>query len=106
MRSLLWASFLITLWVAQTEAQAQVNLTISGIVQDQSGAVFLGAEVDLLRSGTQQQTMATDASGSFRFDKVQPGNYEVRTRRAGFKTDTAKVTVGTRSPARLRIVLS
>jgi Carboxypeptidase regulatory-like domain len=86
--------------------QAQPNLVISGIVQDQTGAAFLGAQVDLLKDGEQQRSVETDASGAFRFDKLLPGNYEVRTQKEGFKTDISKITVGTRSPGRLRIVLS
>ncbi len=87
-------------------AQVQPNLVITGIVQDQTGAAFPGAEVDLLKDGEQQRTIATDASGAFRFERLQPGNYQLRTHKEGFKTETTKLIVGTRSPARLRIVLS
>src|SRR5262245_8835517 len=100
------ASFLITLLLATSQAQAQANLVITGIVQDQTGAAFLGAQVDLLRDRREDRTTTTDASGAFRFERLQPGNYEVRTHKEGFKTDTSKVTVGNRSPGRLRIVLS
>src|SRR5437016_5573056 len=86
-------------------SQAQTNLVISGIVQDQSGAAFLGAQVDLLQDGSQQRTITTDASGAFRFDRLQSGTYEIRTHQEGFKTETTKVMVGARSPGRLRIVL-
>src|SRR5215831_8057012 len=89
-----------------SEGQTQPNLVINGIVQDQTGAAFFGARVDLLKDGEQQRTETTDVSGAFRFDKIQPGNYEVRTQKEGFKTDISKITVGTRSPGRLRIVLS
>ena len=89
-----------------TQAQAQTNLIINGIVQDQTGAAFFGARVDLIKGGEQQRSVATDVSGAFRFDNVQPGNYEVRTQKEGFKTDISKITVGSRSPGRLRIVLS
>jgi hypothetical protein len=106
MRFFLGASLLIILLFVPSEAQAQTNLVINGTVEDQTGAAFVGAQVDLLRDGEQQRTTTTDASGSFRFDRLQTGNYELRTRQDGFKTDTTKVTVGTRSPARLRIVLS
>ena len=58
------------------------------------------------KDGARQGTTTTDASGSFRFERVPPENYEVQVRQEGFKTETAKVAVGTRSPARLRIVLS
>jgi hypothetical protein len=85
--------------------QSAPNLVITGTVQDQTGAAFLGAQVDLLKNGEQQRTATTDASGTFRFERIPPGNYEVRTHAEGFKTDTSKVNVGTRSPGRLRIVL-
>jgi len=88
------------------QAQVQPNLVINGIVQDQTGAAFFGADVVLLKDGEQQRSTTTDASGAFRFDRLQPGNYEVRTQREGFKTDTRKLVLGTRPPARLRIVLS
>src|SRR5262245_11765356 len=100
------ASFLITLLLATSQAQAQANLVITGIVQDQTGAAFLGAQVDLLRDGRHDRTTTTDVSGAFRFERLQPGNYEVRTQKEGFKTGISKVTVGNRSPGRLRIVLS
>ena len=86
--------------------QIPTTLAITGSVQDQSGAAFLGAQVDLLKDGQQQRTTTTDTSGAFRIDRLQPGNYEVRTYKEGFKTDITKVTVGNRSPGRLRIVLS
>src|SRR5216117_4078517 len=88
------------------QGQIATTLAITGSVQDQSGAAFLGAQVDLLKDGQQRSTTTTDTSGAFRFDSLQPGNYEVRTYREGFKTDITKVTVGNRSPGRLRIVLS
>src|SRR3989441_9804178 len=87
------------------QGQTPAALVIMGSVQDQSGAAFLGAQVDLLKDGQQQNTTTTDTSGAFRFDRLQPGNYEVRTYKEGFKTDITKVTVGNRSPGRLRIVL-
>src|SRR6516164_4513525 len=88
------------------QVSAQNNLVINGTVQDQTGAAFLDAQVDLLKDGEQQRTTTTDSSGSFRFERVQPGNYEVRTHKEGFSTDTTKVSVGNRSPGRLRITLS
>src|SRR5881409_1829025 len=85
--------------------QIPTTPAITGSVQDQTGAAFLGAQVDLLKDELQQRTTTTDTSGAFRFDRLQPGNYEVRTHKEGFKTEISKVTVGNRSPGRLRIVL-
>src|SRR5437867_5796952 len=107
LRVLVGAALIVMLSsAAPMPGQSAPNLVITGIVQDQSGAVFLGAQVDLLRDGEQQRSVTTDASGAFRFDRVTSGNYELRTHREGFKTDISKVTVGTRSPGRLRIVLA
>src|SRR5262245_18598232 len=86
--------------------QIPTTPAITGSVQDQSGAAYLGAQVDLLKDGQQQRTTTTDTSGAFRFDSLQPGNYEVRTHKEGFKTDISKLTVGNRTPGRLRNVLS
>jgi Carboxypeptidase regulatory-like domain len=100
-------SLLLMLLVAPlVQAQVQPNLVINGVVQDQTGAAFFGAQVDLFKDGEQRSTTTTDASGSFLFERVQRGNYEVRVHQEGFKTETARVAVGPRSPARLRIVLS
>src|SRR5207247_9898035 len=106
-------SVFLCLWVLVFLIQGRLlqgptpaTLVITGTVRDQSGAAFLGAQVDLLKDGQQQRTTTTDTSGAFRIDRLQPGNYEVRTYKEGFKTDITKVTVGNRSPGRLRIVLS
>src|SRR3989475_11276975 len=104
--SLCLAVFLFFIYGSLLQGQTSASLVITGTVQDQSGAAFLGAQVDLLKDGQQQRTTTTDTSGAFRIDRLQPGNYEVRTYKEGFKTDITKVTVGNRSPGRLRIVLS
>jgi len=106
MRIFLLTVFLSALISRQALAQGQNGLTISGIVQDQTKAVLPGAQVELLKNGTLERTTITDTSGAFRFDRIQPGNYEVRAQREGFKTGTTKITAGTRSPAPVRIVLS
>src|SRR5437867_9006301 len=103
--SLCLGVFLFLIQGRLLQGQTPATLVITGSVQDQTGAAFLGAQVDLLTDGQQQRTTTTDTSGAFRFDRLQPGNYEVRTYKEGFKTEISKVTVGNRSPGRLRIVL-
>ena len=106
MRSCSRAAAVLILIVGHTTLEAQSGLVITGVVQDQTGAAFFGADVVLLKDGEQQRSTTTDTSGAFRFDRLQPGNYEVRIQREGFKTDTRKLVLGTRPPAPLRIVLS
>jgi hypothetical protein len=96
----------ITLSFVRLDAQIQPNFVISGTVQDETGAVFNAAQVDLLRNGTQERTTVTDVTGVFRFDRIQSGSYEVRTRVEHFKTNATKVNVGRQSPAPLKIILS
>src|SRR5213593_221239 len=103
--SLCLGVFLFLIQGRLLQGQTPATLVITGTVQDQSGAAFLGAQVDLLKDGQQQRTTTTDTSGAFRFDSLQPGNYELRTHQEGFKTDIRRVTLGNRSPGRLRIVL-
>jgi hypothetical protein len=70
---------------------------ISGIVQDQSGALIPNATVTL-RKGTETRTTVTNINGSFSFDQVGTGTYDVEADQPGFKTATARVVVGNRNP--------
>jgi hypothetical protein len=72
-----------------TEARAQVQTgSITGIVSDTSGAVLPGVNVTL--SGDRliggPQTAVTDASGAYRFDRLVPGDYNLKFELQGFKT--------------------
>jgi hypothetical protein len=94
--------------ITSTPASAQTPspVAVAGIVQDQTGAVLTAATVDLVNaSGAVVQTTATDAAGLFRFERVAPGQYELRARYEGFKSATAKLRVGTRGPSSQKLVL-
>src|SRR5437773_7607178 len=84
---------LIVLFVllVASAARAQVETgSITGAVTDTSGAVLPGASVTLtgekLIGGA--QTMVTDASGTYRFDRLPPGIYAIKVELQGFKTVT------------------
>src|SRR5262249_33655835 len=55
-------------------------------------------------SGATMQTTA-DNVGSFRFDGIRAGSYQLRVTVEGFKRSTTRVRVGTRTPAPQRLVL-
>jgi hypothetical protein len=96
--------FVLTLLLGVPQSPSPVAVT--GIVQDQTGAVLAAATVELVTaSGALVQTAATDEVGQFRFDRVAPGQYELRARYEGFKSASAKLRVGTRAPAPQRLVL-
>ena len=98
--------FVAMLAGAQPQVSAR-SATVSGIVQDQTAAVLPGAQVLLLRAGTESplQSGLTDPAGAFHFDRIAPGDYDVRAEFPGFKTVTIQVRVGARAPAPLTVVL-
>ena len=84
-----------------------INQTVSGSVQDQTGAVLQAAEVILLSpDGVAERTVMTDAAGAFRFDNVRVGIYQIRASYQGFKPATLRLRVGTRAPSRQKLVLA
>lgn len=73
---------------AANAAQAQVQTgSIVGAVTDASNAILPGVTVSLtgerLIGGV--QTVITDASGAYRFDRLPPGDYTVKFELQGFK---------------------
>jgi hypothetical protein len=96
----------IVLFLARLAAAQPPSVAVSGIVQDQTGAVLPGATVELVASGgaVVQSTIA-DGAGAFLFDKVAPGQYQLIGRYEGFKAATAKLRVGTRAPGQQKLVL-
>ena len=74
-----------------TLAQSGTTGALTGTVTDPSGAVIAGATVTATNIGTgQARTSTTDASGSYKFSLLSPGNYSVKISAAGFKTSEVK----------------
>ncbi|HJZ74235.1 MAG TPA: TonB-dependent receptor [Vicinamibacterales bacterium] len=84
------------------------SAAVAGVVQDQTGAVLPGAAVTLSSSGaaTATQQVMTDRSGLFRFERVVPGDYVIRSEFPGFTPKETRVRVGARAPSPLTIVLA
>ena len=78
---------------------AQASGTISGTVQDSSGATVANATVLFHDSGTNtDRTTNADGAGLYTIPNLQPGTYTLTVTAAGFGTATQTVTVyvGTR----------
>src|SRR5579872_1998940 len=80
---------LMTLLFAIAVITAQViTASLEGIVTDASGAVIVGAKVQVINTATNLATsLVTDASGRFLAPSLQPGAYEVTVEAAGFKNE-------------------
>src|SRR5262245_45197322 len=70
-------------------ASAQTaTATLSGTVRDESGAVITGATITLRNPLTgASRSVKTDDEGRYSLTNIEPGEYELRAERSGFKTD-------------------
>src|ERR1051325_3361026 len=90
-----------------TEAQSPSGFSIAGTVLDPHQAGHVDTKVTLKRAdGSDVQITSADSTGAFRFERVPPGNYEVRIEREGFKSSVSRVRVGNQAPRALNIMLS
>ena len=61
--------------------------SIAGTVTDPAGAVVNGAKIQLRNVNTQDtRDSASDENGSYRFDNLLPGTYELSAQAPGFKS--------------------
>lgn len=61
--------------------------TLSGAVRDDAGAVVQGVNVTLKNSATgRSRSTNTDDEGRYILSNMEPGSYELRAQRSGFKT--------------------
>lgn len=79
---------------------------VSGTVADATGAIVPGAQVVLLTAdGKTAATALTDASGTFRLQPPQAGDYTVSVSLSGFQTAIQGVHAGAAMAAPLAIVM-
>ncbi len=75
----------LLLLVVAASAYAQVSATLSGTVEDQSGAVISGVQVTAknLDTGASRSSI-TDSQGHYQFFSLPVGQYEIRGSKTGF----------------------
>jgi hypothetical protein len=80
------AAWAILLFAASAHAQFD-SAQVSGIIQDQSGAVLPGVDVVLIHAGTNQERHAvTNEAGLYTFPNVPVGTYRIAAALQGFKS--------------------
>lgn len=74
--------------------QTAVSATVTGTVRDQSGAVMMGAAVEIRNQATNQAwRTASDARGRFTVLYLPVGDYRLSIANVGFSTATAALTL-------------
>jgi len=101
-------SFLVCLCLFGVRlATAQTAGTISGIVQDGTGAVVPGASITIKNVDTGASRMLiTDEQGRYQAPNLSPGSYEVQVALVGFQTDIRRgigLTVGQQAVVNLTL---
>jgi hypothetical protein len=97
--------FVFVLLTATVSSAQRSSTTLTGVIDDPSGAVLAGARVELVRDGTVGQTTRSDDSGTFEFVSVPAGTYEIRASYEGFVPLKVPVTVTDRSVAALKLTM-
>lgn len=97
---------IVSLLAPCSRAQEE-DATLSGKVTDSSGAAVANAKVSVknLATGQSAETQ-TDTAGTYKVEKVAPGDYEVSVFAEGFAAKTEKVTIATGTPLTFSAVLS
>src|SRR5580704_4031682 len=103
-------SFLALLLLLPTliSAQSIVTGAISGTISDPSGAVIVGATLNLRNNATGEMLTTTSrADGVYQFSLLKPGTYSLTVTQQGFKqvSQTVEVLLGQTSTSNLKMEL-
>jgi Carboxypeptidase regulatory-like domain/TonB dependent receptor len=93
--------------VVALPSYAQFSASLSGTVQDSTGAIVPGATVRLTNNSTQQVKSATSgAGGDYRFSELAPGSYQLVVTAPGFQgTTLANLTLAAETPRDVPVTL-
>jgi len=90
----------------ELRAQTTNSGGLTGMVVDPSGAVVVGADVEITNNskGT-TQTTKTDREGAYRFFFLAPARYTLTASHGGFRTESRAVTVLLGPPVSVNVTL-
>lgn len=86
-------------------AVAQTTGTVSGLVQDPSGAAVIGAEVTLSNPATGLSRASTSNESGYSFGNLPLGNYQLRVIHRDFAEQVANITVRSGVPLEINVAL-
>src|SRR3954453_9402996 len=100
-------TFLALLLCSPAMPQSISGGTITGIVKDPSDSAVPGAKLTLRNPVTSyQQTVLSDATGSYRFNNVPLNNYQLSVSAPGFSAEDRTITVSNSVPLSADVVLT
>jgi len=83
---------------------APAGVTLKGVVEDKTGAVVPGAKLTLTNKQTAAEIKAKpDETGSFTFEAVPSGKYELKVKAENFSTIEVPVNIGKAAPQPVRV---
>jgi hypothetical protein len=86
---------------------AQFSGSVTGVVQDATGAAVPKANVVLVQAGTEVTRAAvTDSNGAFNFVSLAPANYEISAEAGGFAKTVEKINLDTNQTLSVTLSLS
>jgi hypothetical protein len=103
---LLASAFVLLIAGILAHGQAVEKGTITGLVNDSSGAIISGARVSLYNMATDIVTeTTTNSQGLFVSPPLDPGDYDIQVKVAGFKTvhQSFRLEVGQRASANITL---
>jgi Ca-activated chloride channel family protein len=103
MRTRIWASIVVTLFLVPLVAAQGQYAVITGVVVDSSGAVLPGVTIEL--TGPDQRSTTTNSRGEFTFVRLQGGQYQLDASLAGFSAFRRNLTLAGGRTERITIEL-
>ena len=78
---------------AHAHAARQETPELRGAVRDEAGRVLVGASVTLIDAAQQRRSVLTDATGTYVFDTIAPGEYQLLAELDGFASVNRQITI-------------
>src|SRR5262245_10081287 len=97
---------LATVLLLWSGVAAQSPITLSGTVEDQTGAAITKTSLTLINKATGEKYEAVaDSTGSFSFEKIPPGQYSLQASAKNFEAIEQAIEVGAQPLAAIKIKL-